>query len=510
VANNLVSVTSDSISNKNESPEIIKKIKNRRSKEIVIGLCGAIGSGVKQIKNQLIEQLTTSNYIAEDIVVSDLLANWYEKDVSDSDNYERYKKLQDMGDDLRKSESLDFLAQLVTTHIAVIRENNFPALDDKKLESGRVAFVVDQLKHPSEIDFLRELYGSSFYQLGVLRSEYGRRDHLERSQNMSQSEITEVMERDRKSQHNYGQHVEKSLHRSDFFIQNRKNKNYTKEAVERFIRLMHDVNHETPTQDEIGMFGAYSASLRSACLSRQVGAVIMDGSNIISTGYNDVPKFGGGLYQNSDEDDNRCFNHQESICHNDKHKEILVKEIESVLKSNNVDNSDSVANKILENTKAKSIIEYSRAIHAEMAAIMAVAASGNASTQGKVMYCTTFPCHICARHIVASGIEKVIYIEPYEKSLALDLHGDAITTSVDEVVNSKVVFQNFQGVSPKRYAKFFEYNAKRKDTSGKAQTNLIASSNHAEHRHLDAFHIYEKNTAKHVESRKKQIELAKQ
>lgn len=502
MAKNIVSVTPDFVSTRNESPEIINKIKNRRSKEIVIGLCGAIGSGVKQIKNQLIEQLNSSNYIVEDIVVSDLLSNWYKKTVSNSNNYERYKALQDMGDSLRESESLDFLAQMVTAHIAYVREDKFPASGDQKIESERIAYVVDQLKHPSEIDLLREVYESSFYQLGILRSEDGRRDHLARSQNMDQAQITEVMERDRKSQHIYGQHVEKSLHRSDFFIQNRTNKNFTQDAVKRFIKLMHDVNHETPTQDEIGMFGAYSASLRSACLSRQVGAVIMDGSSIISSGHNDVPKFGGGLYQPFDENDNRCFNHPESICHNDKHKSLLVNEIELVLKNNKVEKSKDIALEILENTKAKSIIEYSRAIHAEMAAIMEVATSGNTSTKGKVMYCTTFPCHICARHIVASGIEKVIYIEPYEKSLALDLHGDAITTSVDEFVKDKVVFHNFQGVSPKRYAKFFEYSAKRKDSSGKAQTSLITSSNQTDYRHLDAFHNYEKKIAENVESRK--------
>lgn len=40
----------------------------------------------------------------------------------------------------------------------------------------------------------------------------------------------------------------------------------------------------------------YLSSLRSADLSRQVGAVISKDRNIISTGANDIPKFGGGQY----------------------------------------------------------------------------------------------------------------------------------------------------------------------------------------------------------------------
>jgi len=54
--------------------------------------------------------------------------------------------------------------------------------------------------------------------------------------------------------------------------------------------------YETPTFDEYAMFIAFSAALRSADLSRQVGAVIARNNEIIGTGANDCPKYGGGLY----------------------------------------------------------------------------------------------------------------------------------------------------------------------------------------------------------------------
>lgn len=108
---------------------------------------------------------------------------------------------------------------------------------------------------------------------------------------------------------------------------------------------------------------------------------------------------------------------------------------------------------------------------------------------------TTFPCHYCARHIVAAGIYEVQYIEPYPKSKALQLHADAIETSAakwypptepnmrsDEITNrkrrktllaappapgtdpepqvpapeiGKVLFRPFVGVAPRMYPRAF-------------------------------------------------------
>ncbi|WP_339916420.1 deaminase [Photorhabdus stackebrandtii] len=67
-------------------------------------------------------------------------------------------------------------------------------------------------------------------------------------------------------------------------------------------------------------------------------------------------------------------------------------------------------------------------MHAEIEAILACARS-NVSIYNGILYCTTFPCHNCAKHIVASGIRRVIYIEPYPKSKVFDFHPDSIATS---------------------------------------------------------------------------------
>ena len=61
------------------------------------------------------------------------------------------------------------------------------------------------------------------------------------------------------------------------------------------------------------------------------------------------------------------------------------------------------------------VTEYGRIVHAELGALAAAARSGLSVVDG-TLYCTTFPCHNCAKHIVASGIVRVVYVEPYPKS----------------------------------------------------------------------------------------------
>jgi tRNA(Arg) A34 adenosine deaminase TadA len=102
-----------------------------------------------------------------------------------------------------------------------------------------------------------------------------------------------------------------------------------------------------------------------------------------------------------------------------------------------------------------------------MDAIVSITRRGGPSIAGGSLYSTTFPCHSCARHIVAAGIVKVLYIEPYEKSLALDLHSDAIISDVEDDASTKVQFLHFEGVAPRQYQELFFAKGERKK-NGKA------------------------------------------
>ena len=69
-----------------------------------------------------------------------------------------------------------------------------------------------------------------------------------------------------------------------------------KSDISRIFDLMFGQPFLTPTFDEYAMYMSFASSLRSADLSRQVGAVIAKDKEIIATGANDVPRFGGGQY----------------------------------------------------------------------------------------------------------------------------------------------------------------------------------------------------------------------
>jgi cytidine deaminase len=212
-------------------------------------------------------------------------------------------------------------------------------------------------------------------------------------------------------------------------------------------------------------------------MARQVGAAIVraDGS-VLATGENEVPKFGGGLYSADDIEkgavdgrDHAKFGYDTSDA---MRREIVADFLGKLIDDGvltGVDKSQKaeIASALLKrptgnvrNAKLMNTIDYVRAVHAESAAIVDCARRGLA-TMGTTLYTTTFPCHDCAKHIVAAGIERVVYIEPYTKSLAEDFYSDSIVVD-DPTVTKRVHFLPFVGVAPRRYAEFFAKREKRK------------------------------------------------
>jgi cytidine deaminase len=110
------------------------------------------------------------------------------------------------------------------------------------------------------------------------------------------------------------------------------------------------------------------------------------------------------------------------------------------------------------------LTEFGRVVHAEMCAICDAARIGR-SVKGSTLYVTTFPCHNCTKHILAAGIKKVVYIEPYPKSRAQELHNNEI--SVEHEADGTVSFLPFLGISPFRYRDIFQ-KGRRKDIDGNA------------------------------------------
>ena len=222
------------------------------------------------------------------------------------------------------------------------------------------------------------------------------------------------------------------------------------------------------------MFQARSAALRSASLARQVGAVIADSDGeVLSAGCNEVPKARGGLYWEGDPGDKRDF--VVGYETNDSIKRTNLAEALNLLenagwlspKALGLQRAarEAEAEALLKKSQLMSAIEYNRPVHAEMAAIVGAARRG-ASVAGSTLFTTTFPCHDCAKHIVASGITRVVYIEPYPKSLAVELHGDAIVVDDPACAAGRVSFEPFVGVAPRLFERVFAMD-KRKDDRGR-------------------------------------------
>jgi deoxycytidylate deaminase len=102
-------------------------------------------------------------------------------------------------------------------------------------------------------------------------------------------------------------------------------------------------------------------------------------------------------------------------------------------------------------------IDFIRAVHAEASALF----SAGFAARGATLYVTTFPCHECARHIVISGIKRVVYVEPYPKSLVSELFRDSISVDADEQSDQRIQFVPFVGIAPSVYSQLFRLTPSR-------------------------------------------------
>lgn len=487
----------------------------RASAELIIAFSGPLGCGIRTVRTATERALTSAGYEVTTIKLSEFIESALldgtvaiEGQTADT-GAARYRRLQDGGNALRRRFFDDVLAEYAVQKIATLRIADVSGTTQEAYDAHvprRRAFLIDQLKHPSEVELLRTVYRNLFYLIGVLSVEDRRRSRL-RQQQIPEEDVTEIMVRDRDEPESHGQHLDKTLQLADFFVRNdRPNVEFLGENVERFVQLMHGSNGVSPTRHEFGMYLAYASSLASACLSRQVGAAILSESGaVLGTGCNDVPKFGGGLYNaETSVNDARCVKHEAKLCWNDLHKAQVRGSAEQVLRSAGIEitKSAEIANRIYGESRIKDLIEFSRAVHAEMEAIISVARQGGASTVGSSLYATTFPCHSCARHIVAAGITSVYYIEPYEKSLALKLHGDSIALDSDgEGAVGHVAFVHFEGVAPRRYVHMFRPAGARKTGTGEAIDHPLTNSRKVVPEYLDDYREFEVKVVAHWNSK---------
>lgn len=366
-----------------------------------------------------------------------------------------------------------FLAMVACAKI--MRARTKTNLPDQKPEKN--VYLIHQFKRKEEVALLRSVYGRTFFQISVYSRRGARVDHLARqfahSENVAdhnsyRSKAEDIVQIDEsEGGPGHGQQVSAIFHDADVVINSDDSNSSVLTQVKRFCDLLFGSNRISPTKIEYGMFAAKAAALRTLDLSRQVGAAVFTSNGeIIAMGSNEVPKALGGTYWSDDMDELDDRDYVRGCDANDQRKRERLIEILKIVGVNNPE--DAIKNKAVQGSQFMDALEYGRVIHAEMSAITDAARLGQ-SLRGSTLFCTTFPCHMCAKHIIAAGIARVIFLEPYPKSLTSDLHGDAVVIEGAERGKYQdypaVKFDHFCGISPRRYREMFERH-KRKDADG--------------------------------------------
>ncbi len=438
--------------------------------ELVIGLVGAVGTKLNSIVDELRKVLKHFDYKTNHVKVStDIIRDLpHDKIIDESSEFKRIDCYMDAGDRLRKmTKCNDILAHAIALYINSKRKTESSAESDVIISKpmDRTAHIIDSLKHPDEVHRLRKIYNEGFYLIGVHSDKNDRIRNLV-EMGMSEHEAEKLNKRDKDEGCEYGQKTSKTFHLADFFVLVKYNQFELQNDIKRFLSILFGNPYITPTFDEYSMFLAFAAALRSGDLSRQVGSVIAKDKEIVGTGANDVPRFGGGLYWSHKEygmiiDDPRGRDFTIGYDSNQKEKAKIAENIIDKIKEDNLlkklgfteEIQTELFNLLTERSRLNDLTEFGRAVHAEMEAIISCARKG-ISLRGATIYCTTFPCHNCAKHIVCAGLKRVVFIEPYPKSKALLLHPDSITDKSNEF-DKKVVFEPFIGVGPRRFFDLF-------------------------------------------------------
>lgn len=474
-------------------------VSGRNDPEIVFAMTRAIGTDSKHVVAEISSLLTDAQYSVATIQLSDRFRDisFLASTLKDVPEDARYRTYMNAGDFLRSATGRgDAAAVLGMMGLQVERERFLKEGDPKK--RGR-AYILKSLMHPSELETLRRVYGPQLFVVSVFAPRDIRVKRLAKLIANSWGESAEqwaptaeeLANRDtgipgreesvtEKVPRRFMIDVQKTFQRADLFI-SATAPDQSAIAVRRFIELIFGYPFHTPTREEFGMCMAHSAALRSSSLGRNVGAAILtEEGDVVAVGANEVPRFGGGQYWPGDKPDGRTF-----VLGQDSSDRIrrqmfadLLRRLYSdrmwasahaskedldalhrVLDALDLDATvDAIlASETIGKANVLDVIEYGRELHAEMAALTDAAKRG-VSVRGCVLYCTTFPCHECARLIVSAGIKRVVYIEPYPKSRVAELYEDSIGLADRHMeLGNRVRFEPFVGIAPRRYFDLFSW-----------------------------------------------------
>lgn len=441
--------------------------------ELVIGVTSAIGTPDDEVFQALEADLHLYDYQVETIKVSqliqdELVAAW----PKDPRPYERVQLLIDKGNQICEASASRAALAMKAIDEIVARRDAYDQLLQRRVASndetphaaGRLAFIVDSLKRPDEAALLREVYGDRFILIGLTATEGDRKAHLhdtykptfqDDEENLTSS-VSALIKRDETEDHKFGQDVAGVLPLADAFVRIDPNDD-GKTQIERILSLLFaDPKASPPTVEEYGMQVAAQAATLSPELGLRVGAAVLttDG-HVLATGRNHhptaetSPAFDAGVV-----DLRQMLKNLLILMAKDK---LLSKKAKKKLTADPEAYVRSLLSGSLKKSELRDITEYQRPVHAEMDALLSMLRQQVSPVNSKA-YVTAYPCHNCAKHLIAAGLE-VVYLEPYVKSRVASMYAEHVDR-----------FRPFSGVAPRRYSAWFieARRADRKDKVGVA------------------------------------------
>ena len=142
------------------------RIRGTHTEELVIAICGPIGSGHHELTECLKERLADFNYEVEVIRLSKVIEDRAGSATKES-RFDRVKALQDKGNELRKKYRPDYLASKAIEIIALERQKQKESTGGASFESRRRCYIIDSIKHPAEFEILELTYREIFYCFGI-------------------------------------------------------------------------------------------------------------------------------------------------------------------------------------------------------------------------------------------------------------------------------------------------------------------------------------------------------
>lgn len=154
--------------------------------ELIFGIVGPIGVNVDSLCSALEQALRGVNYRVRNIKITELMSVIAPPD-GHSECKTQYETKIKTGNFLRRSHGNSVLAELAAAAIKAARDKinseptkqfQGPQSSPDGQQAAAVAYIIRQLKHPAEIDFLKRIYGQKFVQISATHHQAGLMDGL--------------------------------------------------------------------------------------------------------------------------------------------------------------------------------------------------------------------------------------------------------------------------------------------------------------------------------------------